>query len=87
MVTSNCLNLPGLCEVLNNTLTLLAGMGRVYKRDLETQSDALRHNPMRPYQPILQTMSTQYIDQFLPLNVDIVAVRGSGWSWRCGHYR
>ena len=75
MVTRNCLNLPGLCKYSNNTLTLLAGMDRVYKRDLENQVDAFRQNSNRPYRFILETMFIQYIEQLLPFNVDIVAVR------------
>ena len=75
MVTRNCLNLPGLCKYSNNTLSLLAGMDRIYKRDHESQADAFRQNSKRPYRSILQTMFTQYIEQLLPFNVDIVAVR------------
>ena len=74
-VTSNCFNLPGLCKYSNNTLTLLAGMDRVYKRDLECQLDVFTQNSKRPYRFILQTMFTQYIEQLLPFNVDIISVR------------
>ena len=75
VVAGNGINKPGQCKYSDKILTLLAGMDRLYKLDIESKSDTFRQSHEGRYRVILQKLFTRYVDQISLFEVDLVDAR------------
>ena len=71
-MTGNGTNMTGQFKYSDTTLTLLAGMDRVYKCDIESKSDTFRQSYEGRYRVILHKMFTRYMEQILLFDVDLI---------------
>ena len=73
-MTGNGVNMPVQCKYSDKILTLLARMDRVYKCDIESNSDTFRQSHEGRYRVILQKIFKQYMEQMLLFDVDVITV-------------
>ena len=73
VVVGNGINITDKCKYSDTILTLLAGMDRVYKCDIECKFDTYRQSHEGRYRIILQKVFTQYFENIIPFDVDLVS--------------
>ena len=75
-VSDNNITIQCWYKYLNAPLTILAGLDRVYKFDIENKHDTFRQSHEGRYRVILQKIFIWYMQKILNVDVDLLSIRG-----------